>query len=157
VLDRETVLERVLLVAAMRRLPVHHVTVQEIGDRRSVSLDVELDGRMRLGDAHDIASSLERAIAAELDPTIEVDTHIEPLATELAGADAGAERRAEVTAALARRAAEGDTIRDIHNVRVRETAAGFVVNYHCRVDPSLTVNEVHEAVDVLDHLIRADF
>jgi cation diffusion facilitator family transporter len=158
VLDRETVVERVLLVSARRRLPVHHVTVQEIGARKSVSLDVELDGRMRLGEAHEIASSLERAIAAELGPTIEVETHIEPLATdELAGADSGPEQRSKIAAALARRAAQGDALRDIHNVRVRETSAGLVVNYHCRVDPMLTVDEVHEAVDVLDHLIRADF
>jgi divalent metal cation (Fe/Co/Zn/Cd) transporter len=42
-------------------------------------------------------------------------------------------------------------------VRVRETGHGLVVNYHCRVDPALNVAAVHERVDQLEHLVRADF
>ena len=45
-LDDETILERVLLIAAKRHVPVHHVTMQEIDGRTSISFDVELDGRM---------------------------------------------------------------------------------------------------------------
>ena len=41
--------------------------------------------------------------------------------------------------ALAEIAAEGRVIRDIHDVRVRETDEGEIVNFHCRVDPSLIV------------------
>jgi hypothetical protein len=48
-LDDETVLERVLHVAAVMRHPVHHITVQHIGDQLSVSLDLEVDGQMRSG------------------------------------------------------------------------------------------------------------
>ena len=157
-LDDETVLEKVLLVSAMRRLPVHHVTVQEIGGRKAVSLDVEMDGRMRHGEAHRLASELERAIAADIGPGIEVETHIEPLeVSELAGHDVGRPRCEAITAALSRRAAEDATVVDVHSVRVRVTPAGLVVNYHCRVDPNLTVDEVHGEVDRLDHKIKEDF
>jgi cation diffusion facilitator family transporter len=157
-LDEETVLEKVLLVSAIRRLPVHHVTVQEVGGRKAVSLDVELDGRMQHGEAHRIASELERAIAVELGPGIEVETHIEPLeVSELAGRDVGAASCGAIAAALSRRAAEDAAVVDVHSVRVRETPAGLVVNYHCRVDPALTVDEVHAEVDRLDHKIKADF
>ena len=48
-LDNETALERVLLAAARQRRAVHHVTVQEVDGRRSVSLDLELDGQMPHG------------------------------------------------------------------------------------------------------------
>ena len=61
-LDEETVLERVLLISAKRRVPVHHVTVQDISGSLSVSLDVEVDGRLSLAKAHAIASDLEHAI-----------------------------------------------------------------------------------------------
>ena len=54
--DTETVLERVLFAAAQQRVPIHHVTVQQIDGAKSVSFDVELDGRMSLGAAHEIAS-----------------------------------------------------------------------------------------------------
>jgi cation diffusion facilitator family transporter len=158
VLDDETVLEKVLVVAAMRRLTVHHVTVQEIAGRKCVSLDVEIDGRMRHGEAHDLASSLERAIAAEIGPDIEVETHIEPLEVrELRARNARPERREAVARSLTRRASEAGRVSDIHNVRVRETPAGLVVNYHCRVDPGLSVDEVHAEVDRLDRKLKADY
>jgi cation diffusion facilitator family transporter len=156
-LDNETVLERILLIAAQRRLAVHHVTVQEIGGQKSVSLDLELDGRMSHGAAHTIASDLEATIVAELGPDIEVETHIEPLEMrELAGQDAGAGRSAEISATLMQRAKEAGAVRDVHSVRVRETTAGLVVNYHCRVDANLSVDEVHEVVDKLDQSVRSD-
>jgi cation diffusion facilitator family transporter len=156
-LNDETVLERVLLVSARRRMPVHHLTVQEIGGRRSVSFDLELDGRMPHGKAHEVATGLEDAIRRELGGAIEVESHIEPLETEeLTGRDINPETTEHILSALKRRAAEGGTISDIHNLRVRETPVGLVVNYHCRVDPDLSVLAVHEAVDELDHKLRAD-
>src|SRR5262249_44127020 len=45
-LDDETVLERVMLIANNRKLAVHHVTVQRISGRLSVSLDLEVDGAL---------------------------------------------------------------------------------------------------------------
>ena len=156
-LDDETVLERVLLIAARRRVPVHHVTVQDLGGRRSVSLDIEVDSRMSLGAAHSIASKFEAALKEEFGPDTEVDTHIEPLVTaNLEGRDVDGQRLDGIRDSLVRHAAQVGTITDIHNVRVRETGHGLVVNYHCRVDPVLTVSVVHELVDRLEQLVRTD-
>jgi len=157
-LDDETVLERVLLIAARKRLPIHHVTVQQIDGRFSVSFDLELDGRLSLGEAHDIASALEADMEEEMGPGVEVETHIEPLeARELSGADAAEATRAAITAGLTRRAAEIGAVQQVHHVRTRETSAGLVVNYHCRLDRWLSVDAMHEAVDKLDRAARADF
>mgnify|MGYP006266882887 CR=1 FL=1 len=154
-LDDESVLELVLLIAARRRLAVHHVTVQEISGVKSISLDLELDGRMSLGRAHDIASSLEDAVKAELGPDVEVETHVEPLeVAELAGRDVTQEGGSAIAAVLAQAAASEGIISDVHNVRVRETASGLVINYHCRASQDLSVDEVHTAVDHLDRRLR---
>ena len=154
-LDDESALELVLLIAARRRLAIHHVTVQEINGAKAVSLDLELDGRMTLGQAHEIASSLEEAIEAELGPGVEVETHVEPLEiAELSGRDATADKAAAIEAVLNEAAREGAVISDVHDVRVRETANGLVVNYHCRADQALTVDQVHDAVDELDRRTR---
>jgi divalent metal cation (Fe/Co/Zn/Cd) transporter len=40
---------------------------------------------------------------------------------------------------------------------VRETAAGEIVNFHCRVDPMLTVQDVHEKVDEVERALRRRF
>ncbi len=156
-LSDETVRERVMLIAARRHLPVHHVTIQEIGGELSISLDLEVDGRLSLKAAHEVASTLEAAIRDELGPAIEVETHIEPMEMrQLAGEDAPADAVASIAAALRTHAAETDIVRDVHNVRVRQTPAGLVVNYHCRVDPALDVSTVHAAVDHLESLVRAE-
>src|SRR5205823_5949703 len=92
-LDDETVLERVMVIARNRALAVHHVTVQAIAERLSVSLDLEVDGALPLGGAHEIADGLEQAVREELGPEVEVETHIEPLQLRgLAGRDAVSER-----------------------------------------------------------------
>jgi cation diffusion facilitator family transporter len=157
-LDDETVLERVMVLARNRALAVHHVTVQSIGGRLAVSLDLEVDGNLSLGDAHEIASELEQAARDELGPEVEVETHIEPLElSEFAGKDASAERVAAVRAQLATLAVQLGFVRDIHEVRVRETSDGEIVNFHGYADPSLTVSDVHERVDELERALRQRF
>jgi cation diffusion facilitator family transporter len=157
-LDDETILERVTLIAAKRHLPVHHMTLQEIDRRTSVSFDVELDGRMTQGAAHEIVTGLEYEIRRELGSDIEVETHIEPLELRhLEGRDAARETQIEIAGALAGHAPSGGAIQDIHNVRVRNTPAGLVVNYHCRVDQRLSVDEVHDQIDELERRVRGDF
>jgi divalent metal cation (Fe/Co/Zn/Cd) transporter len=157
-LDNESVLERVLLIAGRRRLPVHHVTIQEIEGRRSVTLDMEIDGRMSLGEAHEAATRLETAIKREIGPDIEVETHIEPLETrEIPGRDAEPAVVQAIAESLARRAAELGKLREVHNVRARHTPGGLLVNFHCRIDPNVSVGETHEEVDALERAARADF
>jgi divalent metal cation (Fe/Co/Zn/Cd) transporter len=154
-LDNETVLDRVMVIARSRALAVHHVTVQEIHGRLSVSLDLEVDGKLTLQAAHDIADQLEDDIAAELGPDVEVDTHIEPLEpASTLGREALPERVRAVEIALGEIAAETRVIRDVHDVRVRETEQGEVVNFHCRVDAAMTVLDVHKNVDQVERELK---
>ncbi len=154
-LDNESVAERVMVIARNHALAVHHVTVHAIEGRRSVSLDLEVDRKLALGAAHEIADGLEAALREELGPEVEIDTHIEPLQPpEAAGREAPPQRAKAVEVALAEIAAEGRMIRDIHNVRVRETDEGEIVNFHCWVDPALTVQAVHEKVDEIERELR---
>ena len=129
-----------MVIARNQALAVHHVTVHDIRGRRSVSLDLEVDRKLALGSAHDIADKLEAALRNELGTSVEVETHIEPLQPpEASGREAPPERVRAVELALGEIAAESGMIRDVHNVRVRETDEGEIVNFHGRVDPSLAV------------------
>ena len=56
--------------------------------------------------------------------------------------------------ALAALASEVSGLGEMHDVRVRETADGEIVNFHCRVDPALTVRDVHEKVDEVERGLR---
>ena len=155
--DNESVRERIMVIARNSGLAVHHVTVHDLGGRLTVSIDLEVDGDMQLSAAHDIAHELERSIREDFGEDVEVDTHIEPLEPELPhGTDAAPARVETIKAALSRFAADG-AIHDIHNVRVRDTDAGEIVNFHCRAAPSMSVIKVHENVDEIERALRRAF
>ena len=156
-LDNESVRERIMVIARNSGLAVHHVTVHDLSGRLIVSIDLEVDGDMALTAAHDIAHNLERNIRDEFGADVEVDTHIEPLEPELPfGTDAPPDRIEIIRAALSRFAAD-TAIHDIHNVRVRDTEAGEIVNFHCRAVPSMSVIKVHETVDEIERALRRAF
>jgi cation diffusion facilitator family transporter len=157
-LDNESVQDRIMVIARNHAVAVHHLTVHAIGDKLSVALDVEVDGALPLGRAHEIATKLERAIGAELGADVEIETHIEPLqARRLAGREAPASRVAEVSAVLTELATGHPILRDVHDVRVRETPEGELVIFHCTVDPLCTVFDVHREVDELERGLKQRF
>ncbi len=154
-LDSETVQDRIMVIARNRGIAVHHLMVHAIGGKLAVALDVEVDGSLSIAAAHEVATGLENAVAAELGPDVEVETHIEPLQVRsLAGDDAPAARVAELRNALDELAVEHPILRDVHEVRVRGTPEGDVVIFHCIVDPQRSVIEVHREVDELERGLR---
>lgn len=155
--DNETVRERIMVIARNSALAIHHVTVHDLGGRLTVSIDLEVDGEMPLSEAHEITHRLEHNIRDEFGADVEIDVHIEPLEPELPhGADAAPARVATIAAALTEGCA-GRDITDIHNVRVRDTDAGEIVNFHCRAAPAMSVIAVHEAVDEIERALRRRF
>src|SRR5271155_3589400 len=101
--DNESVRERIMVIARNSGLAVHHVTVHDLGDKLTVSIDLEVDGEMTLTAAHDIAQELECNIRDEFGEDVEVDTHIEPLEPELPlGTDAAPDRVETIKGALSR-------------------------------------------------------
>ena len=100
-LDSETVIERVMVIARNQALAVHHITVHSIEGKLAVAVDLEVEGQLKLGQAHEIATALEDAVCRELGPEVEVETHIEPMQMDgMAGHEAGPDRIREVQAAL---------------------------------------------------------
>jgi cation diffusion facilitator family transporter len=157
-LDTETVHDRVMVISRNRALAVHHLTVQQIsGQTLAVSLDLEVDGRLPLVEAHAIATNLENAIAQELGGGVEVETHIEPLLdNQLAGTPLSPNDTNGILDVLSSAAAaSGGVIRDVHNVRARATEEGTIVNFHCKVPPTMSVYDVHVAIDDLERAVRA--
>jgi divalent metal cation (Fe/Co/Zn/Cd) transporter len=154
-LTNETVGQRVQLIAARSGLPVHHITVQQVNGRLSVSFDVELDRGMTLGDAHALASKLERDIGDEMGGDVEVESHIEPLhISSVEGEDAPAELAARIAADLTELAMEGGKLGAVYAVRARSNEHGLFVTFRCGVSPQCTVEAVHDAVDGVETSFR---
>jgi cation diffusion facilitator family transporter len=156
-LDDETLHERIRIIAFNYNVAVHHITVHRANDKPSVSLDLEVDGQKSIQDAHDLATHLEDEIRSDFGGDIEVETHIEPLQTDCSdGEGVMVEEFETIKEHLERLFAESDQLRELHKIRVRQTAEGLIVIFHCRVEPTLTVSEVHKIVDDLECRIRID-
>lgn len=156
--DSESVRERIMVISRNRGLAIHHVTVHDLGGKLTIGIDLEVDSDMSLVDAHNVTLDLEQAIRDEFGADVEVDTHIEPLEPELPhGVDAAADQIETIQQALTRIAAERGAIHDIHSVRVRDTDAGQIVNFHCRATPTMSVIDVHDNVDAIERALRRAF
>jgi divalent metal cation (Fe/Co/Zn/Cd) transporter len=155
-LDGETAFDKVLLVASRQGLAVHHVTVQNVGGKLAVSLDLEVDGAMPLGEAHAVATRLEDAIVAELGAGVEVESHIEPmLVAAVEGADVPEADRAGIAGVLTELAAGDPRLTAIHDVRARTTPLGLLVIMHCHAGATASVQAVHDAVQDLELRFQA--
>ncbi|MBI5105594.1 MAG: cation diffusion facilitator family transporter [Solirubrobacterales bacterium] len=76
---RERASAAALAVRGIRE--VHNVRVLEVGGRRELSLHLKLPADLDLQAAHELTTSVERAIRAAVPELRDVHTHIEPLAT----------------------------------------------------------------------------
>jgi cation diffusion facilitator family transporter len=158
VLDDETVLQKVMLIASRRNLAIHHVTVQQIRGNLAVSFDIEVDGGMSLANAHETATKLENAIRRELGGNVEVESHIEPQPEHPLEGDAAAPKEATaITKLLTQLARRQERMSDLHSVRIRHTDQGFFVHYHCCFDGGESVDDVHTWVDHIENGLQAKF
>jgi cation diffusion facilitator family transporter len=155
-LDDETIQQRALIIAANHGAQVHHITAHWIGPRLSVSFDLELNGKLPLAEAHQIASHLEADMRSEFGQTTEVESHIEPLEDRTVTGEAVEEPvKLAIAGALTALAAESGDLTEIHNVRVRRTGLGLIVIFHCRTQAFRTVSEIHHIVDDMERKLRA--
>jgi cation diffusion facilitator family transporter len=154
-LDDETVHERVHAIAARLGLAVHHVTVQQLGIRTSVSLDLEVDARLTIGEAHEVASRLESALQRELDDAIEVETHIEPRSMQPFEAVQLRPEDLEPLAGIVAEVAKATpNVLDAHDIRGRYTERGVYLSFHCHFRPDENIDVVHEAVSRIEGALR---
>lgn len=154
-LDDETILDRVLVIAASQGVPVHHVTVQHVEERVSVSFDLEVDGRQSMAQAHVTASALERGIRQELGDEIEVESHIEPLQTDaVTGTELPWAEYRRIRDEIEALADATPLLIDAHEIRIRATEVGLYLSLHCHVPPDASVEDAHDAVSALEQKIR---
>lgn len=157
-LDSESVFQKVMLIASRRNLAIHHLTVQQIDGKLAVSFDLEVEGAMPLGEAHETATILEDAIRSELGSDAEVESHIEPQPERLLeGHEAEPRLIKTVSDHLLKLAALHPRLSDIHQIRLRRNEEGLFLHYHCRCAPEDTVVQIHDDVDRIEAGLKEHF
>lgn len=155
-----TTLERVYLLARQRQLNIHDVRVRATDRGEDVSLHLEVDPRMTLGEAHALADDLEMAVRSELSQVEEVTTHIE-------GVTRSVERRDDITASRPDLVARIEQLADrlagpgrSHGVQVFRQGEGEAAIYdlilHCTLPAGLSTAAAHDRAEAVEHSLRAE-
>jgi divalent metal cation (Fe/Co/Zn/Cd) transporter len=151
----ESVHDRIRAVAAQRNLTIHDVTVQQFGKELHVEQHLEVNERMRLRQAHELASKLEEDIQREIPEVTSILTHIESEPATIEQPESQ-ERDRQLEVRLRRVAATFPEILDIHDVMVTRMGAHLKMSCHCTMPDDLAMEQVHAVITALEGAFKLD-
>ncbi len=149
--------ERIRAVAHRHNFQVHDVTAYKLKGRVNVSLDLELDPGLRLEDAHEQATRLEREIRGALPEVDEVNTHIEPLLRNVESVREGPGDRLSMERKLVRIVRSTPGVLNCRDLETYQVGKDVLVSLHCVVNRDLSVARVHEIMDEIELSCRKAF
>jgi divalent metal cation (Fe/Co/Zn/Cd) transporter len=73
--------------SSIQRESVHHLHVHDYGEHKELTAHIRLPADMKIDDAHDIVTKIEKAIREEL--KLEITIHVEPSPPEKKDKESG--------------------------------------------------------------------
>lgn len=154
-LDSETVTERVHVVGLNHNMHAHNISVSNTGNRKQITFDVEVDGRMSIREAHEEVSALEKELHAEFDGELDICIHLDPLRQEDRRTTELPHEEAErVRQAIRSSASTIPGIHDVHDIGLRRTEHGRnCITLHCAFADDIPLEQVHALTSRLEGLV----
>ncbi len=177
----ESLHDRVRAVAARSNLSIHDVTLQQHGDVLHLEQHLEVNERMPLRSAHDLATQLESEIRRDVPEVTSILTHIESEPTTIEQ-PSSLDRNRQIELRLRGVAATIPGIVDIHDVLVTRLPPAISesgrnleallaratngqdsapveriqVACHCTLPDDLPMADVHATITALETAFKAD-
>ena len=148
---------KIRAVAHRQNFLVHDVTAYEVNGRVNVHLDLEVDPKLRLAEAHDRSTQLESEIKANLPEVTEVNVHLEPLVLAVEAGDEARIDSLAVERELEKLARDTPGVLDCHSVEAHQVGGNVVVRLHCTLAPDLPIAKVHDITETLEFRFRQAF
>jgi len=142
-------------VAGQFPLTPHEIHVFDVDGARHACLHVELEQGMSLADAHELATQLENAVAAQVPDISVVTTHLEPLSGGASGSEARPQDLPVVEQAVRETAAGIDGLWDCHDVALREVNGQLFLIVHCLCDGDMSLSDAHQLASILERRLKA--
>ncbi|MDX6483819.1 MAG: hypothetical protein QOE95_1590, partial [Gaiellaceae bacterium] len=132
---------------------IHNVSVLDVQGGTELSLHLKLPGDLSLGEAHAVASEVEKAILEAVPEVSSVQTHLEPLAETGAGREADdIEADRESVARIVREATGGPP----RELRFLHTDEGLVAFLTLALDPRVPLADAHARASEIEERIRSE-
>jgi cation diffusion facilitator family transporter len=134
---------------------IHELRIVENNDKLSITMHVELEGKMDLREAHEVAEALEKRILA-LDGNIgSVTTHIEPLEERCQGIACPDGVALNIKQQIAMVVCDFPEVKEHEIAEVIMLGDRAKVNLICRMDPNIGLEEAHDISIRLENAIRS--
>jgi len=150
----EKLVTRIRTVASQNNLAVHNIAIHQSEKGTCVDLHLEVDDRLSLQQAHDLASQVEQALQADMPNIIQINTHIESRPdAQNAGRDVTVQEQAlvkrikELTEEIAGKQA-------CHAITIRRAGNALSISLHCDLDGRLSIAQVHDIVTRIEHRLQ---
>jgi cation diffusion facilitator family transporter len=151
----ESVHDRIRAVAARLNLTIHDVAVQQFGTELHVEQHLEVNEKMPLRQAHELASRLESDIQREIPEVSSILTHIESEPATIEQPESQ-ERDRQLEVRLRRVATAFPEILDIHDVMVTRMGTHLKMSCHCTMPDDLSMERVHAVITALEGAFKLD-
>jgi len=153
----ETMIDALQILAARYNLYIHDIAIERLEDRNYLSYHIEVPGNLNVLEAHELASKIEIAFREEIDPTAEINAHLEPLVVESLASQAISEKERERMEKIISGLAKSEKmIFDVHDISFRKNGDKLTASLHCNVVPNKTLDEVHAMTSELEYLIKKE-
>lgn len=154
-LNGETVTERVHVVGLNHNMHAHNISTSLSGERKQITFDVEVDGRLTIREAHEAVSALEKELHDEFDGELDICIHMDPLRhEERHTSELSSEEAARISKIIRESAATIQGIEDVHEIRLRRTEHDrLCITLHCAFADDILLENVHNLTSRLEGII----
>jgi cation diffusion facilitator family transporter len=155
--EPEDLVAEVRLLADRHGLPAHDIRLSERKGRPSLDLHVEVRGARDVAEAHGRVSAFEEALRRAFPGLDRVVTHLEPVKTGSARADAGeAAADHEAIRTIVRDVAEAEgVVCNPHEIDIEDAEGELAVSLHCALDPAMDLDAAHRLTERFEHALRS--
>ncbi len=133
---------------------IHGITVKTIGSKIQVSYHIELESKISIASAHEIADGMEKRLKEELKNVSTVISHLEP-APETQETGYSRESDSLLENEVARISEGMPEVRSIHEIGILKRNGMYNVTLHCAVESSATLAQAHEIATRIEEKIKA--
>lgn len=133
---------------------VHNIHIREMARKFHVDVHLEVDSKLKVREAHQIASNFEKILRKEVENLAEVTTHVEPLGEETISGEDVTTTASPIVREIQRLLLQLPEVKDLHKVTIRRANGKYDITLHCRVKEETTTERAHEIATQIENIVR---
>lgn len=154
-LDNETIVDSISALAGSHGISIHEILIDELNGCKCISYHIEVSDCLNTKEAHGIANDLEKSIKEELGGEIIINSHIEPLKSDIMSSrELLKEEEERAISTIKEIGSNIKKLSDFHDFIIRKTDGGYFISLHCLVLEDVPLEDAHNAVSNFEYLIK---